>query len=373
MTPAPLRQGRGAGADGTRVARPVAGPGVATDGMIAQLLAVDAPQWASFLREVPHDFYHLPAYVALSAAQEHGVARALYVEDGARSLLVPLIVRDIPGSDGRDATSPYGYPGPLVCGTDDAGFMAQALSAGMATLREVGIVTLFVRLHPLLNASAPEGGGEVVLHGDTVSVDLTLPEQTLWAQMRRNHRRDITKAVRSGFVARIDRDFEQYRAFKLLYRATMDRLSASPFYFFGDAYFDALREALGDRLHLCLVEKGDAIAAAGLLIGTGGIMQYHLMGTDEAFASGEPSKLMVHHAVGWAKARGYRSLHVGGGVGGATDSLLHFKAGLSPVRHPYRTLRVVLDEAEYRRLVAACDPDLDPDDLGGYFPAYRAE
>ncbi len=43
------------------------------------------------------------------------------------------------------------------------------------------------------------------------------------------------------------------------------------------------------------------------------------------------------------------------------------------MRHPYRTLRVVLDEAEYRRLVAARDPDLDPDDLGGYFPAYRAE
>ena len=115
------------------------------------------------------------------------------------------------------------------------------------------------------------------------------------------------------------------------------------------------------------------VAAAGLFIETDGIVQYHLGGTNEASIGAEASKLLIHAACGWAKARGYRSLHLGGGVGGATDSLLFFKAGFSPVRHPYRTLRVVLDEAEYRRLVAACDPDLDPDDLGGYFPAYRAQ
>ena len=89
--------------------RPRATPG----GMTARLLDVDAPRWTSLLREAPYDFYHLPAYVAQCAANDRGQARALYVEDGARSMLLPLIVRDIPGSDSRDATSPYGYPGPI--------------------------------------------------------------------------------------------------------------------------------------------------------------------------------------------------------------------------------------------------------------------
>ena len=59
------------------------------------------------------------------------------------------------------------------------------------------------------------------------------------------------------------------------------------------------------------------------------------------------------------------------GRGGSEGSLLHFKAGFSPWREPYRTFRVVVDEAEYARLVAAKHPHLDPSDLSGSFPAYR--
>jgi hypothetical protein len=339
--------------------------------MKSRLLSVDEPRWGSFLRDVRHDFYHLPSYAALSAAHEGGEARALYVDDGRRSMLLPLILRPVPGSHSRDATSPYGYPGPLVCGTDSPGFVSEALGAGMTTLREAGFVTLFVRLHPQLNPSPPEGVGEVVLHGTTVSVDLTVPGATRWAQMRENHRRDITRAIRKGLVARIDDGSERFGEFKRIYRRTMARRSAAPYYLFDDAYFDRLRDALGERLHLCVVEKDSVIAAAGIFIETDGIVQYHLGGTAEGSVGAEPSKLMIHAACGWAAERGNRTLHLGGGVGGVADSLLLFKAGFSPLRHPYRTLRVVLDEVEYRRLVAARDPALGPDELGGYFPPYR--
>jgi GNAT superfamily N-acetyltransferase len=347
--------------------------GTTTGAMKARLLAVDAPEWASFLRGTPHDFYHLPAYVALCAIQERGEAQALYVEDGERSMLLPLIFRSIPGGDGRDATSPYGYPGPLVSGTDDPGFLSDALLAGIAALRAVGIVSVFVRFHPLLNASPPEGVGEVVLHGATVSVDLTLPGTTLWAQMRHNHRRDITKAVKSGLVARMDPGFKGYDKFKRLYRTTMDRHSASPYYLFGDEYFDGLRDALGEQLQLCLVERDDVVAGAGLFIETCGIVQYHLGGSDESSVSVQPSKLMLYFACGWAKERGNRYLHLGGGVGGANDSLLHFKGGFSPLRHPFRTLRIVIDEAAYRNLASSHDRSLNPKVSAGYFPEYRAE
>jgi len=341
--------------------------------MSPQLLGFDDIRWASFLREAPHDFYHLPSYAALSAAHEGGEARALYLADGPRRMLLPLIVRTIPGSDRADATSPYGYPGPLVSGTDDPGFLSEALVAGTATLREAGIVSVFVRLHPLLNPEPPEGVGHFVLHGETVSVDLAVPSATRWAQMRQNHRRDITKALRTGLVARVDQGFERFADFKRIYRATMARRSANAYYLFDDVYFDQLREALGDSLNLHVVEKDGAVAAAGLFIETDGIVQYHLGGTNEALITAEPAKLMMQAACGWAEQRGNRYLHLGGGVGGAPDSLFYYKAGFSPVRHPYRTLRIVLDEAEYRRLVAVRDPSLDPDDLGGYFPAYRTE
>jgi hypothetical protein len=46
-------------------------------------------------------------------------------------MLLPLVIRGIPGG-GFDATSPYGYPGPVGTGTDDPAFLRVALVAGGA-------------------------------------------------------------------------------------------------------------------------------------------------------------------------------------------------------------------------------------------------
>src|SRR5450759_2880152 len=113
--------------------------------MKTRLLGADAPEWVSFLAETLHDFYHLPQYVALCATQERGEALALHVTDAGNSLLLPLIIRGIPGANGFDVTSPYGYPGPLTNGLGDPTFIRRAMVAGMPVLREAGVVSAFVR------------------------------------------------------------------------------------------------------------------------------------------------------------------------------------------------------------------------------------
>ena len=194
----------------------------------------------------------------------------------------------------------------------------------------------------------------MVLHGETVSVDLAIRSDPLGTdapQPPTGHR----EGARQGYVARVDPGFDRFGEFKRIYRATMARRSAAAFYLFDDAYFDRLRDALGDRLHLVVVEKNEVVAAAGLFVETDGIVQYHL---------GAPTRSPSRGAVEAADPRGLLlggearqpHVHLGGGVGGAADSLLYFKARVSPLRHPFRTLRVVLDEAEYRRLVASREP-----------------
>jgi ribosomal protein S18 acetylase RimI-like enzyme len=346
------------------------GGGPAARTLKGTLIDVDAPEWEAVLGEAAHDVYQRPAYVALCAAQEHGRPCALHVTDDVRTMLLPLVIRSIPGG-GFDATSPYGYPGPVGRGTDDPAFLRVALVAGLQVLRDAQFVSAFVRLHPLLNPSPPTGIGTLVEHGETVSIDLTLPIERLWAQTRLNHRRDVTRATKLGFAARMDEEWRHLETFERLYRATMARRSATPFYFFGDAYFDGLRDALGEDLHLCVVERDGDVAAAGLFIETDGIVEYHLSGTDDAFRNVQPTKLMMHFVSGWAKDRGNRVLHLGGGVGGSSDSLLQFKIGFSPQRHMFETLRFVIDEQEYRRLVEVRDPQFDPDARSGYFPLYR--
>lgn len=338
--------------------------------MKAHLIEADAPIWPEILGRVRHDFYHLPGYATLSADSEGGTARGLLVEDGARGMLLPIVVRPIPGG-GSDAASPYGYPGPLVWGSSEPGFVHDAFAAGVDCLRAEGIVSLFVRLHPLLDEVAPEGIGRLMTHGETVSIDLRLSPAEIWAQTRNNHRRDIGKAVRQGYAARMDDRWEHLDDFVRLYRETMERLSAEERYMFDATYFTRLREALGPSLSLWVVMFEDVVAAAVLFVETDGIVQYHLAGTDERYAHARPSKLLIHAVTAWAGERGDLRLHLGGGVGGADDSLMHFKAGFSDDRHVFRTLRVVVDEPAYARLVAARDPGLDPADLDGFFPLYR--
>ena len=111
-----------------------------------------------------HDFYHLLTYVALCAEQEGGDGRALLVQDEGRGLLLPLILRPIPDG-GVDATSPYGYPGPLIWGTADPDFGRDALLSGIQLLESLQVVSVFVRLHPVLNATPPHGVGGLVMYG----------------------------------------------------------------------------------------------------------------------------------------------------------------------------------------------------------------
>ena len=338
--------------------------------MKVELLRCDDPAWSAFLAAAPHDFYHLPAYVALEAEREGGEGAALHVADGDRAVLLPLILRPIPGGP-RDAISPYGFPGPLLRGSDDRAFIGDALTAALPTLRSEGIVTVFVRSHPLLDDPPPDRPGTLVYHGDTVAIDATLSDEEQWRNTRGDHRNHINRALRLGYRVVIDDECRYLPDFERLYVATMDRVAARDFYRFDTAYFGGLRAALGPHLKVVAALTGDLVAAAALIVETSGIVEYHLAANDALFMRDGAAKLMVHVVRAWAGERGDRFVHMGGGVGAADDPLLYFKVGFSPLRFRFHTLRIVADEPEYERLVRAADPAADPTDRSGFFPAYR--
>ncbi len=75
-------------------------------------------RWTGMLEKTPHDFYHLPGYVALAARHEAAHPRVFYAESGDSAMLVPLLVRRLPQHLSApdhwcDLTSPCGYPSPL--------------------------------------------------------------------------------------------------------------------------------------------------------------------------------------------------------------------------------------------------------------------
>lgn len=341
--------------------------------MKVDLLEPTDPRWRRFLDEAPHDFHHRPEFVVHSArTTEPGAPLAILVEDSEVAMLLPIIRRALPEGD-VDATSPYGYPGPIFRGQPNTAFVGRACTHLSEFLRAERYVSLFVRMHPLLDPD-PAGltTGTVVNHGETVVIDLSRTEEEQWRQHQSGHRSEINQALRAGHDVVLDDDWTHADDFLRLYRQTMTRLGASRYYFFDEAYFDGFRKALGPGgSRLALVRVRQQVAAAAIITSTCGIVQYHLSGSDEAFARERPTKLLLHQVRRWASAAGHRWFHLGGGLGAAADSLFRFKAGFSKLRRTFRTWRVAVNPSRFVELVRARDPFASTTDFAGFFPPYR--
>jgi len=333
----------------------------------------EAAEWAWALREAGHDVYHLPEYVVLEARLSGGVAVAFWYREDSRIFLLPLILHAIPDSSWSDAASPYGYPGP-VSNADpaDTGFWLRACQAMIRTLVQRGVVTAFVRLHPLLPAPLPVLGevGVIIRHGETVSVDLTLSTEEMWRQTRRGHRREIGQARKANIDVVID-DWKRLDEWLPIYHDNMRRLGAAPYYFFPAEHLAALHDALGERIHLVLAINDGTVLGGNMFFEYHGIVEGYLASTRREDAC-HADKLLYHEVELWTKTRGNSVYHLGGGLGGAEDALFWYKTGFSKRTHPFHTWRVVADQDAFAALLRrkGADPTATP--TTGYFPPYGA-
>lgn len=340
--------------------------------MTASLLEPAAREWKETLQHVTHDMYHVPDYVVLDARLYGGSPAAFWFERHGRRLLIPLIVRAIPGSPLRDAISPYGYPGPVSdAAPGDASFWEPACTRFVDTLHGEGIVSAFIRMHPLLDRPSPvlQRFGAMICHGETVSMDLTVPLEQMWKQTRSDHRNHINRAKRDGTRVVFD-DWTRLAEWVEVYHDNMRRVGATPYYFFTTEHLTALHDAVGDRMHLAVALEGDEVVGGNTFFEYDGIATGYLSSTRRA-PKRYADELLYDEVRRWCKQRGVRVFHLGGGKGGCNDSLFTYKAGFSPSRHPFHTWRVVTDRPAYDALVRDRRPDADPADLTTTFPSYR--
>jgi hypothetical protein len=353
--------------------------------MLWDLVEPGSELWTAALREVRHDFYQLPSYVQLGVSQYEGGRPCAFIARDADGLfLAPFILRPIEVGTGEssrfDAISPYGYASPVVSvrpGCDANRFLDRAIDALIECLLEARVVSVFCRLHPLLLLPHEPLArrGMVVEHGPTVYCDLRQSTEELWKQTRTTVRRQIRRVQSQGFVAEEDTAWRHYDEFQTVYADTMRRVGASEWYFFDPDHFTELRKALAEQMHLIVVRLGEVVVCAGLFAETCGIVQYHLAGTRDAYEKSDASKLLIHYARQWGKDRGNDVFHLGGGVGAAHDSLLHFKEGFSKLRSDFHTWRLIVDEPAYRGLVAQnrAQASVTEESPNGFFPEYRID
>jgi hypothetical protein len=277
----------------------------------------------------------------------------------------------------------YGYPGPLVhnCEGDD-GFLTRSWEAVVDAWRAQGAISAFTRFHPILNnvqavsslLPSPELNvrGGPFAQGRTVAIDLTKSEADIWEGYKRNVRQALRRCEREGLVTTSDPEWKYLDDFVRLYHKTMQRNQAVSFYFFSKDYFAGLRQALGSRGSLMITRLGDEVIAGGLLMECNGIVNLHLLAADDRFGNVSPSKMVINESQLWARRRGNRLLHLGGGRGSRNDDpLFRFKTLFSEACFPFYTGRWVLDQAAYDFL--SRERQRENEKLThSYFPSYRA-
>lgn len=348
----------------------------------------EAGEWMRALdRCSPYDFYHLPQYHLLAEEGGEGIAHLALYNEGDFQIALPFLVRTLDGvSSGledaktwRDATSVYGYAGPVRSHADiPEGVVRNFQAALQERLSELRVVAIFSRLHPFLSQGALLAGlGERQALAKTVSIDLTLPAAVQRSHFRKNHKEGINRLRRLGLTCMHDPEGSHLEDFVRIYHETMRRVGAAPTFFFRPTYFQRLWKALNERIHLfaCMLEG--RMVCGGLFLECDGILQYHLGGTLDEALHHAPMKLLVDEVRLWATQRGMRVFHLGGGATpDPVDSLYHFKKGFSDRTHEFSVWRWVLFPGIYRQL---CEDKTRCDELQGlrtavpnYFPAYRA-
>ena len=289
---------------------------------------------------VPDDSYLRREYAETALLLDPGELVLLRHEE----TVFPCIVRELDGT--RDVAGLYGFGGPV----GDERFY----DAYEDWCRERGIITTFTWFHPRFQ-NHRYSRFHVEPRGGTVAWRL---EGDLFEGLHRHHRRAARKAE-EHIETRITVAPPDLRPFAELYERTMAEKGATGFYYFPDEYWAALAE----REWLVLFEavSDHGVSAALLGLASKPWLHYHLGASER---SGGANNLLFLEAARWAQAEGYERFHLGGGVGGADDSLLQFKLRFDEGGLIESAVgKAIHDDDAYRRLGGQ--------GFDGFFPAYR--
>jgi len=334
-------------------------------------------EWCALLDSMGMvDFYHTYDYHMLDKKDSERPIMINFTE-GAVVIAFPLLVRKIQGTAYNDATSVYGYPGPVTKNVDENYENTKFCNELNEVLTELKIISVFTRLNPFIpnQEVCLNNIGEIVTLGNLVNIDLSLDLETQRRQYQKRLKTYINKAKRHCIVKRATTE-DDLESFIAIYHENMSRIQAKPEYFFNKAYFQELLQSESFKAEILLAldsETGKAIAGT-LYIKKGEIVQYHLSGARKESMYLNPVKLLIDTIRIEATQENYRYLNLGGGVGSKEDSLFRFKNSFSQDLKSFRVWKCVCNEKIYAKLVHELQQRPCAqfhENCNFYFPCYR--
>lgn len=348
--------------------------------MLSMIPISNSQEWDKIVISFPeYDVYYLSSYV--KAFQKHGDGEPylVYFDNGKTRAINVVMKRDIAQNTlfkGKielnswfDLATPYGYGGFLIDGND----FDELDTAYTEYCRETNIVSEFVRFHPVLgNGLLVKRLYDVQKLGSTVYIDLTSPE-LIWENFTSRNRNQIRKAEKLGVEVYWGRSETLYRQFQTMYEDVMTHIGAESYYYFRTSFYDSiLHDLKNNALVFYAVYQGNIISMA-IIMFCNAKMHYHLSATDYYYRNTGATNLLLYEASLWGNANGYRTFHLGGGLGSAKDSLYKFKKAFNrSSEQAFCIGKKCFNHEMYNQLVQLRKTDKSFDENATFFPLYRS-
>ncbi len=332
-------------------------------------------EWDAIVRSFEeHDVYYLSGYVKAFHIHGDGDPYLLYYESGNLRAIYVYMRRKTAIDGVFDSVTPYGYGGVLFEGNASEENKTAFWTEYLAMMEQECIVDNFVRYHPVLKNAIPmKSISNVVDLGKTIAFDLT-SQELIWENIIGKNRNMIRKAEKNGIEIQHGKDLALFADFKRIYNATMDKDHAEQYYYFGDSFYKSICNDLHDNYEMFYAVLGEQIIAMSIMLFANKQMHYHLSGSLLEFRNLAPSNLLLYKAALWGCEHGFKTFHLGGGVGSGEDNLYKFKAAFNKNSdYQFSIGKQVFDQEKYDELVSirrASDSSFD--ETSHYFPLYRA-
>lgn len=321
-----------------------------------------------------YDVYYLSGYVKAFQRHGDGDPQLLYYETEGLKAIYVFMKRKTNIDGYYDSVTPYGYGGVLFEGDTSEGNLQAFWKAYVERMTEEGIVDNFVRYHPVLANAVPMKRISTVIDlGKTVAFDLS-SEEVIWNNIISKNRNMIRKAERNGIEIRHGKDIELFKDFKRIYNATMEKDHAEEYYFFGDAFYESIHQDLYDNYEMFYAVLNGEIIAMSIILFANDQMHYHLSGSMTEYRNLAPSNLLLYKAALWGCEHGYKTFHLGGGIGSGEDNLYKFKAAFNRNSdYQFSIGKEIFDQKKYDELVSfRASKDNEFNQESHFFPLYRS-
>lgn len=340
--------------------------------------------WDKLVRTFPqYDIYYLTGYLDAFRLHGDGDPILIHYNNGEVEGICVYMKRDVaiePWAKGLesekyfDLITPYGYGGFIFKSRVSSTKIQEFYDEYVTYMSDNNIVAAFTRWHPMLaNAEQLKGVSNVIDLGKTIHIDTTT-EDLIMKNILSKDRCTIRKAMKNGIKIRESEDWTIFSIFIDIYNKTMERDNALKYYYFGEEFYRSIVENLAGQFKVFYAEYNNEIIAMSIILFCNGQVHYHLSGSLIEYRNLNPTNLLLYEVAVWAAQNGYKSVHLGGGVGSGQDSLFKFKQSFNKNSgNQFSISKEIFNQLTYDKLVKLRqNNDTEFPNVHSFFPLYRS-